>query len=157
MLQTVSSRSASRGESFEAELSAPLKIGDRVVFAPGTRIRGRVVGAKPSGRLHNPGRLSLTLAAIEDPRGKEIPVATTTVSAVGKGHARRNLTLIGGGTGAGALIGGLAGGGKGAVIGAVSGAAAGTGGAYATGRKDVAFAAEARLTFKTLHELVINR
>ena len=66
------------------------------------------------------------------------------------------MTLIGGGTGLGALIGGLAGGGKGAAIGAGVGAGAGTAGAYATGKKDVVFGAERRLTFKTTEDVVVN-
>jgi hypothetical protein len=56
--------------------------------------------------------------------------------------------MIGGGTGAGALIGGLAGGGKGALIGTAIGAAGGTGTAYATGKKEVSFGEERRLTFR---------
>ena len=40
-------------------------------------------------------------------------------------YARRSAKIIGGGTGAGAIIGGLAGGGKGAAIGAISGGTAG--------------------------------
>jgi len=157
LLQTISSRTASPGDEFDAELSSRLKTGERIAFPKSTRLRGRVVRAKASGRLHQPGRLSLTLNAIQDLNGKWLRISTTSVSARGKGHGRRNLTLIGGGTGVGALIGGLAGGGKGAALGAASGAAAGTAGAYATGKKDVLFAAERRLTFKTLQEFAVNR
>ncbi len=63
--------------------------------------------------------------------------------------ATRDTVAIGGGAGAGALIGGLAGGGKGAAIGAGVGAGAGTAGAAATGKKDVNFPAETRLSFTT--------
>jgi hypothetical protein len=157
LLQSISSRNASSGDAFDAELSAPIRAEDRIIFSRGTRVRGRVVNASPSGRLHNPGSLTLTLDSIQDSTGRWIPLSTTSVSARGKAHTKRNATLIGGGTGLGALIGGIAGGGKGAAIGAASGAGAGTAGAYATGRKDVTFSAEKKLTFRTIQELVVNR
>ena len=149
---SVSSRSARAGDSFEAVLDEPLVIDGKTVAQRGTTVRGRVVDAKPSGRLHSSGYLRLTLASIEL-GGKDVPLQTSSVFARGANHNKRNLTLIGGGAGVGALIGGLAGGGKGALIGSAVGAGAGTGGAYATGEKDVAFGAERRLTFRLTQPL----
>ena len=72
---------------------------------------------------------------------------TVAVDQESASHKKRNLSLIGGGAGLGALVGGLAGGGKGALIGASAGAGAGTAGAAATGKKEVGVAAESLLTF----------
>jgi hypothetical protein len=156
LLQAVSSASSRSGESFEAELADPVVVDGNTVFARSARVRGRVVAAKSSGRLKSPGYVRLSLDAIQTADGKWADIHTTSVSAKGKGHGKRNATLIGGGAGLGALIGGLAGGGKGAAIGAGVGAGAGTGGAYATGKKDVAFGAERKLTFKTTQDVVVN-
>lgn len=153
LLQSISSRSASSGEELHAELSAPITVAGIEVFPRGAQAHCRVVASRPSGRLHKPGYLRLTLDSIQGAGGAWVPVSTTSVSLSGKSHKRRNLTLIGGGSGVGALIGGLAGGGKGLAIGAASGAGAGLAGALITGQKDVTLPAESRLTFKTVQAL----
>jgi hypothetical protein len=86
-----------------------------------------------------------------------VPFSSTSISVSGGNHARRNETLIGGGGGVGALIGGLAGGGLGLAVGAASGAGAGLTGAFITGRKDVSFSPESRLTFKTTREVSLRQ
>ena len=149
---SVSSASASPGQSFDAVLDEPLVVNGKTVAPRGAAVTGRVVEAKSSGRLHDSGYIRLTLASIAID-GKATPVETSTLFAKGSNHNKRNAALIGGGAGAGALIGGLAGGGKGALIGGLVGAGAGTGGAYATGKKDVAFGAERRLSFRLTQPL----
>jgi hypothetical protein len=149
---TVSSATASPGETFEAVLDEALVVKGETVAPRGAAVTGRVVEAKSSGRLHDSGYLRLTLASITI-NGKSTPVQTSTLFAKGANHNKRNAALIGGGAGAGALIGGLAGGGKGALIGGLVGAGAGTGGAYATGQKDVAFGVERRLSFRLTQSL----
>jgi hypothetical protein len=69
------------------------------------------------------------------------------VGRVSASHKRRNLGIIGGGSGFGAVVGALAGGGVGALAGAGAGAAAGTVGAAATGKRNVRLPVESRLTF----------
>jgi len=156
LLESISSQSASAGELFDAELAAPVIVDGRTVLPSHTPLRGRVVSARSSGRLHNPGYLRLTLDSVKAPDGNWVAIRTTSVGAQGKSHKNRNLALIGGGSGLGAAIGAIAGGGKGAAIGALSGAGAGTAGAYATGKKDVTFTAEHRLSFRTVQETVIG-
>jgi hypothetical protein len=156
LLETVSSRTASSGQHFDAELAAPVVIEGKTVLPESTPLRGRVVTARPSGRLHNPGYLRLTLDSIQAPNGNWVPVKTSSVQAEGKSHKDRNIALIGGGSGVGAAIGAIVGGGKGAAIGAASGAGAGTAGAYATGRKDVSFSAERKLSFTIVRDVQIS-
>jgi hypothetical protein len=147
-LQTsVSSANAAPGQQFDAVLDEPLEVNGVTVAPRGAAVVGRVVSARSSGRLHNPGYLRLALASIEI-NGKSTPVESSSIFIEGKSHKDRNLAMIGGGAAGGALIGALAGGGKGALIGSAIGAGAGTTGAYATGKKDVGFGAERRLVFR---------
>lgn len=143
----ISSSSSHTGDSFEATLDEPIMIEGQTVVARGAALTGRVLAAKPSGRLHDPGYLRIALVSLSV-NGKPVAIESSSVFAKGGSHEKRNLAMIGGGTAAGALIGGLAGGGKGALIGSTVGAAGGTGTAYATGKKEVAFDAERRLTFR---------
>ncbi len=153
--QSVSSASARSGDEFDAVLDEPLIINGQTVAPKGAAVVGRVVAARKSGHLHNSGYLRLTLASIEI-SGKQVPVESSSLFVAGGAHKNRNLALIGGGTGAGALIGALAGGGKGALIGSAIGAAGGTGVAYATGQKDVGFSAERRLGFRLTQAVTVQ-
>jgi hypothetical protein len=101
------------------------------------------------GRLHAPGQVTIRLSSIELRDGKTLAVSTTSFHANGKSHTKSNVTKIGGGAAAGALIGGLAGGGKGALIGTAVGAGAGTGVAAVTGKEEALIDAETAITFTT--------
>lgn len=144
----LSSATAKAGERFDATLARSLVVDGKTLAKAGAPVHGKVTYAKASGRLHEPGELTLRLTSVEV-NGKMVPVSTSAHHAKGKSHKKGNVTKIGGGTAAGALIGGLAGGGKGAAIGAVVGAGAGTGVAAATGKEEAIVPAEAALTFST--------
>jgi len=151
----VSSATAISGQEFDAVLEEPLVVNGKTIAPQGTPLVGRVVSARHSGRLHNPGYLRLTLASMVL-GGKQVPLQTSSVVALGGSHKNRNLAWIGGSTAGGAIIGALAGGGKGAAIGSLVGAAGGTGAAFATGKKEVGFGAERRLTFRLLRPLELR-
>ncbi len=155
-LQTsVSSAKSQTGETFDAVLDEPLIVGGHTVVPRGAAVRGKVTIARHSGRLHHPGELGLTLVSV-DVRGKDVPLETSHVYAKGGSHKKRNLGAIGGGAGAGALIGGITGGGAGAAVGSAIGGGGGTAVAYGTGKKDVAFGVERRLTFKLTQPLSVQ-
>jgi hypothetical protein len=135
------------GDRFTASLATPVEEEGRVIVPKGTIFTGHVTTSAPSGRLKGRAVMGLTLDSFEV-NGRQYPVVTSRTSRVSARHKKRNLVLIGGGSGLGALIGGLAGGGKGALIGAGAGGAAGTAGAAATGKKEVSLPAETLLTFR---------
>src|SRR5215469_7875657 len=144
----INSGSARSGQQFDATLARDLVLNGKTIAQAGAPAHGKVTYAKSSGRLHNPGELTLRLTSVEV-NGRNVPVSTTAFHAKGRSHTKSNLTKIGGGAAAGALIGGLAGGGKGALIGTAVGAGAGTGVAAATGKEEAMVHSESTLTFTT--------
>jgi hypothetical protein len=151
----ISSKENRPGDEFAGSLSAPIVIDGKNVVPRGSAVRGVLVNAKESGRLKGVAQLQLALESLEVD-GKSYDLATTTISRSGSNHKKRNVVLIGGGTGAGALIGAMAGGGKGAAIGAAVGAGAGTATAAATGKKDIVLPAETQLQFKLVEPLTVQ-
>jgi hypothetical protein len=143
----VSSASARAGDRFQGVLDQPIVIEGHTVAPRGRAVTGRVLAAKSSGRLHDPGYLRIALVSL-DVGGKPVAIETSSIFVKAGSHKQRNLAMIGGGTAGGALLGGLAGGGKGALIGTAIGAGGGTGTAYATGKKEIALDVERRLTFR---------
>ena len=114
----------------------------------GSRVTGRVTHVVSSGRLNKPAELSMMLTSLTPQGGKETEISTNNWSAKGESHKKRNLEMIGGGGGVGAIIGAIAGGKKGAAIGGAVGAGAGTGAAAYTGKKEIALAPETKLNFE---------
>lgn len=139
---SLSSGTARSGETIECSVARNVVVSGHTLAKAGDPGKCRVTYAKSSGRLHAPGRLSIRLASVN---GQS--VTTTAHSFHGKNHKKSNVTKIGGGAAAGALIGGLAGGGKGALIGTAAGGAAGTGVAAATGKEEAVIPAETAITF----------
>ncbi|MBZ5572677.1 MAG: hypothetical protein LAO09_12465 [Acidobacteriia bacterium] len=144
----INSGTATAGQAFHGNLTRALVVNGETLAPSGAPVKGKVTYAKSSGRLHKPGELALRLTAVEI-NGKMVPISTSAFRAKGKSHTKSNVTKIGGGAAAGALIGGLAGGGKGALIGTAVGAGAGTGLAAATGKEEAVIHAESALSFTT--------
>src|SRR5689334_15001577 len=103
---TLSSASNRAGDHFAATLDEPIVVDGRTIAPRGAAVSGRVVAARPSGRLHNSGylRLALTSIVIE---GKPVPIQSSSIFSSGGAHKKRNAVLIGGGAGTGAVIGAL--------------------------------------------------
>jgi len=153
--ESLSSKTATPGQSFQATVETPVEIEGKVVIPKGTRATGTVKDAKAAGRFKGASLLELGLKNVEI-NGKIYDVSTSAPSFSHKGKGKRTAVAVGGGAALGALIGGIAGGGKGAAIGAGVGAGAGTGGAAFTGKADVVLPAETALSFKLTAPLEIR-
>lgn len=153
--QTVSSKNAKVGEPVTGSVAKDVTVGGKVLIPKGSSVKLSVSGVQASGRLSTPAKLYLHLVSVTV-KGKVYTFATSSAGRSEKGKGKRDAGFIGGGAAAGAAIGALAGGGKGAAIGAGAGAGAGTAGAAATGKKDIEFPAETRLTFTTRTDVAIQ-
>ncbi len=146
VIDNLSSATTKEGQVFHGTLTEPVVAAGKTLYAKGADVTGKVVSAKPSGRLSDSGVLVLTLTSISDSTHKTL-VKTDPFEIKGQSHTKSNVTKIGGGAAAGAVLGAIVGGGKGAAIGAGVGAAAGTGVAAATGKKEATVESEAILAW----------
>src|SRR3989441_379820 len=147
LADTIDTGRASSGEEFGGTLAEPLVARGVEVAPAGSRVTGRVTNAVSSGRLNRPAELSLVVTSLTPEGGRPVEISTSAWAAKGQSHKKRDIEMIGGGAGVGALIGALAGKGKGAAIGSAVGAGAGTAAAAATGKKEIVLAPETALTF----------
>jgi hypothetical protein len=157
LVNAISSGTAEAGAGFEGTLAAPISVNGAEIAAVGSAVTGKVTNAVSSGRLSKPAELSLTLTSLTPKGGSEVAISTSTWSASGESHKKRNAEFIGGGAAAGALIGALAGGKKGAAIGAGVGAGGGTGAAAYTGKKEIQLPAETKLEFKLSEAVSVTK
>jgi hypothetical protein len=153
--QAVASDQNRPGDHFEATVSEPIVVANKTVIPAGSAVQGLVVDAHHSGRLMGRGRLRLALETVTV-NDRNYEIRTSARTNVGGQHKRRNLALIAGGAGGGALIGAIAAGGKGVLIGGPIGAGAGTAAALITGKKDVRLPPETSLTFTLAQPVKVN-
>jgi hypothetical protein len=146
MIDNLSSGTNHVGDIFHGTLEVPILVNGKEVYPKGADVTGTVVQVRESGRLSDPGEMTLILNTIS--AGKSASSVNVQPFQVKAGsHLKGTATKVGGGAALGAIIGAIAGGGKGAAIGAGVGAAAGTGAAAATGKKEAIVDSEAVLTF----------
>jgi hypothetical protein len=147
LIDAVSSDKSRRGDSFMASLAEPIVVDGKTILEKGTRVQGRVVDAKESGRVKGRASIELMLTKIVRDNGELLNISTKPYRAVADSTKKRDAAIIGGGAGLGAAIGAVAGGGKGALVGAAIGGGAGTGTVLATKGKEIHYSPEMRIPF----------
>lgn len=156
MGEALGSKTAQDGQPFTGTLANGIASNGKVVIPAGSHVSGVVSEAKSAGKFKGEAILAIRLTSV-NVKGVPHNVSTDEYVVTQKGKGKRSAVMIGGGTGAGALIGGLAGGGKGALIGGLVGAGAGTAGAAFTGNKELTIPAESAVSFKTTTRITIEQ
>jgi hypothetical protein len=135
--ETSHSSATSRPEErVVAAVRTDVRSGGQVVLPAGSELRGHVTSVRRSGRVK--GRASLSLRFTEAViNGRTHQISTQRISLLAPATHKKDAAIIGGGTGAGAIIGAIADGKSGAVKGGLIGAGAGTGAVLGTRGKEV--------------------
>jgi hypothetical protein len=157
LVSTIDTGKTPAGTEFEATLADALVVNGVEVAPVGTTVTGRVTNVVSSGRLNRPAELSLVLTSLTPEGGSPVAISTSTWSMKGQSHKKRDIEMIGGGAGVGAVIGAIAGKGKGAAIGSAVGAGAGTAGAMITGKKEILLPPETKLNFTLSAPVTLSR
>lgn len=144
------------GDGFSATLDQPLVVDGFVLAERGSRLQGKVVDVKESGRVKGVGQIGIALTSLHTADGQNIPIQTDTFTKAAASSTKQDVERGAAATGIGAVIGAIAGGGKGAAIGAGIGAAAGVGGAVATRGKPATLATETRLQFRIAQPVTVT-
>jgi hypothetical protein len=154
--QSISTKTNTAGDRFDASLAEPVTIDGTEVLPAGTRASGMVTQADAAGHLKGGAVLAISLDSITLHK-RTYSIETSAFEQAGKGRGKRTAIGAGGGAAFGAIVGALAGGGKGAAIGALAGGGAGTAGTAFTGKRDFTIPAETRVRFKLVKTLRIRR
>ena len=176
---SLSSATSHSGDSFEAVLDQPIIVRGREVAPRGAMVAGKILDARASDQLQEPGYMRLALTAISI-NGKSVPIQTSSIFVKRGAHGNGNPTVIGGAPmsltsigatsispaslskasigptpiGAG-LSGASSGNRKGTLIGASSRTVAVSGSVYEESR-DVGVSPERRLTFRLAQPLPLE-
>ncbi len=154
---TLSTKSATSGESFMASLAEPIVDGNWVIAPKGATVYGVVAESDPGGRVKGVASLAIRLTKLETADGETIDLSTSIYATEAKSTKKKDATKVGIASGVGAAIGAIAGGGKGAAIGAGVGAGAGTGAVMATHGDPAVIPSESVVNFKLREPVTIMK
>lgn len=145
---TLSTRSSNAGDTFTANVTAPVYStdGQTLLVPQGSTVRGKVASVQHSGSVSGTSALQLNIEDLRLPNGTTLPLraevsqvnpqggiggaitgtpSTTNEGGVQQSQTRRSVGTAAAGGSVGAIIGAIAGGGKGAGIGGLIGAGLG--------------------------------
>jgi len=148
LAEDLSTRKNVPGDRFTATLDGPLVVDGFVIAERGSLAEGRVVEARPSGRVKGKAVLALQLTRLHTSDGQQVAITTDTFEKRAADNRREDAVKVGAAASIGAVIGAIAGGGKGAAIGAAIGGAAGSGEVLATRGAPAELPAETRIAFR---------
>ena len=160
LTEEIDTKTTHAGTTFHATTASNVGYGGYTLIPAGTPVTGRIVEAKPAGRLSGSALLGVELVSVRLPDGAETPQETSLVtqelSNKAQGRGTNTAEKAGGGAAFGAVVGALAGGGAGAGIGAASGGAIGLGANVLTHGKEIDLKPEQLLQFHTATPLDVK-
>jgi hypothetical protein len=133
---TLSTFSNKSGDAFTGRVTEAIMVNGESLLPAGTTIQGRLTKVTEPRRIHGRPTIGILPETITLPTGEKLPLSATLVDTnlhdgsdvneegqfKGRGYDRKDLLLMGGGTGGGMLIGALSAGAKGTGVGAAIGA-----------------------------------
>jgi hypothetical protein len=155
MIDSVDSETAHAGETFKAEIDAPVVVNGDTVFPKGSDVYLKLTKVQQAGRVSGRSEVQLQLDRIFLGK-KSYTVETNTYTNTGAGQGGKTARSAGVGAAIGAAIGAIAGGGKGAVIGGATGAGAGAGVEAVRKGDAVRVESETRLEFRLEDSLEVT-
>ncbi len=144
----ISTDAVGTGDTFQANLEAPLMDGETLLAAKGARVVGLIANADKGGRVEGRAQLEVRLRSFVTDSGQVVQVTTNTVGMTAEKTTKKDALKVGIASGVGAAIGAIAGGGRGAAIGAGAGAGAGAGTVLLTRGDAAVLPSESVLNFK---------
>jgi hypothetical protein len=87
LLDSVSSDNSRSGDQFTACLAEPVVVDGKTVFGKGTRVGGRVIDARESGRVKGRASIELMLTEIMLENGKAVSISTKPYTQVAESRA----------------------------------------------------------------------
>ncbi len=139
----INSKSAGIDDTFTAQVSEPVIVGETAVLPAGSEVEGRVIRATPAGKAGKGGNLEVKFESLRLTGGIKREIDAVLVKKLTARSSRpRNILTVITGTAVGALLGTLIKGSDGVIVGSVIGAGAGTGVVLGGNGNEVGFRAD---------------
>lgn len=171
--QSLSSKTAKKGEEFIVRVSEPVIVKDQIVLTSTANVKCHIINAEPAARKGHNGSITIGFDELILDDGTKIPLKATLFSVInrtdqvidedGEGKikdpskGRNKVGTVATQTGVGAGIGGIAGGAAGAGIGAGIGAGLGLGGVLLAKGRDIELLAGSRLQVRLDIDILLTR
>ncbi len=171
--QSLSSKTAKKGEEFIVRVSEPVIVNDQIVLTSTANVKCHIISVAPAARKGHNGSITIGFDELILDDGTKIPFHASLFSVVnrtdqvveedGEGKikdpskGKSKVGTVATQTGVGAGIGGIAGGAAGAGIGAGIGAGLGLGGVLLAKGRDIELLSGSRLQVKLDADIFINR
>ncbi|KAF0240545.1 MAG: hypothetical protein FD167_4147 [bacterium] len=171
--QSLSSKTAKKGEEFIVRVSEPVIINDQIVLTSTANVKCHIINVAPAARKGRNGSITIGFDELILDDGTKIPFRASLFSVInrtdqvveedGEGKikdpskGKSKVGTVATQTGVGAGVGGIAGGATGAGIGAGIGAGLGLGGVLLAKGRDIELLSGSRLQVRLDADIFINR